>query len=91
MSWGTLGPPGHRGVEPGRHDQSCSWNAHLSEPAQEVAFERTSPFITALSRITAERTKERTRDVSTSQGGFYLDIEKTAWSPVFTVFMTGSA
>jgi hypothetical protein len=29
-----------------------------------------------------ERAKERTRDVSTSQGGFYLDIEKTAWSPI---------
>jgi len=29
-------------------------------------------------------TKERTRDVSTSQGGVYLDIEKTAWSPIIT-------
>ena len=30
----------------------------------------------------AERAQERTRDVSTSQGGVYLDIEKTAWSPI---------
>ncbi len=28
-----------------------------------------------------ERAEKRTQDVSTPEEGFYLDIEKTAWSP----------